>query len=158
MLKHVLTLLTLVLAITLSSFAATKKSAKTAVGPIPDKAYVQKIWDGWATLDPSKVAEYYAAGPHTFFDIAPLKYDSWDAYQKGSTNLIADYKNAAFTVNDDIQFHPAGDYVWGSATVKSDMTHKSGKRDLATFRYTFVFEKQDGKWVIVHEHVSEPLQ
>jgi ketosteroid isomerase-like protein len=36
------------------------------------------------------------------------------------------------------------------------MTQKSGKREMATFRWTAVFEKQDGKWVIVHEHVSEP--
>ena len=55
--------------------------------------------------------------------------------------MVADYKSAAFTVNDDIQFHPAGDYVWGSATVKSDMTHKSGKRDMATFRWTFCLRK-----------------
>ena len=37
---------------------------------------------GWATLDPANVAMFYAKGPHTFFDIAPLKYDSWDAYEK----------------------------------------------------------------------------
>jgi ketosteroid isomerase-like protein len=157
--KRVLTLLTLVLAFSLSSFAAPKKAAaKTAAGPIPDKAYLQKIWDGWGTLDASKVAEFYASGDHTFFDIAPLKYNSWDEYQKGVTNVIADYKSATFTLNDDAQLHPAGDYVWGTATVKSDMTHKSGKRDMATFRWTFVFEKQDGKWLIVHEHISEPLQ
>ena len=38
------------------------------------------------------------------------------------------------------------------------MTRKSGKRELATLRWTVVFGKQDGKWLIVHEHVSEPLQ
>jgi ketosteroid isomerase-like protein len=158
MLKRVLTLSTLVLALTLSSFATTKKSSSKAAGPAPDKASIQKYWDGWSTLNPANTAQYYAGGPHTFFDIAPLKYDSWDEYQKGVMALVADYKRAVFTVNDDLQLHPAGDYIWGTATLKSDMTRKSGKRELATLRWTVVFEKQDGKWLIVHEHVSEPLQ
>ncbi len=38
-----------------------------------------------------------------------------------------------------------------------EMTHKAGKIDMGNFRWTAVFEKQDGKWMIVHEHVSEPL-
>jgi ketosteroid isomerase-like protein len=28
---------------------------------------------------------------------------------------------------------------------------------MGNFRWTAVFEKQDGKWLIAHEHVSEPL-
>ena len=56
---------------------------KKSAGPAPDKAYLQKIWDGWSTLDPANVAKYYATGPHTYFDIAPLKYNSWDEYVKG---------------------------------------------------------------------------
>jgi ketosteroid isomerase-like protein len=28
---------------------------------------------------------------------------------------------------------------------------------MATFRWTAIFEKQAGKWLIVHEQVSEPL-
>jgi ketosteroid isomerase-like protein len=39
------------------------------------------------------------------------------------------------------------------------MVKKNDKREMATFRWTAVFEKQkDGKWLIVHEHVSEPIQ
>ena len=158
MLKRLLSLSTIVVAITVSSFAANKKASSKAAGPGPDKAYLQKIWDGWSTLNPANTAEFYAPGQHTFFDIAPLKYDSWEEYQKGVVAVLADYKSASFTVNDDVQVHPAGDYFWGTATVKSDMTHKSGKRDMASIRWTFVFEKQDGKWLVVHEHISEPLQ
>jgi ketosteroid isomerase-like protein len=34
----------------------------------------------------------------------------------------------------------------------------AGKHELATLRWTLIFEKQAGKWMIVHEHMSEPLQ
>jgi ketosteroid isomerase-like protein len=135
-------------------------SAKSATpnAAAPDKSHLQKIWDGWGTLNPDNVAQFYATGPHVFFDIAPLKYSSWDEYQKGVRQVLADFKSAKFTVNDDAELHPAGKYVWGTATVKDEMTHKDGKVDMGTFRWTVVFEQQGGKWLVVHEHISAPLQ
>jgi ketosteroid isomerase-like protein len=38
------------------------------------------------------------------------------------------------------------------------MTEKSGKRDLGAFRWTVIWQKEGGQWLIVHEHVSAPLQ
>jgi ketosteroid isomerase-like protein len=137
--------------------AQTKKTAKPASGT-PDKAHLQKIWDAWSTLDPANAAQFYAQGPHVFFDIAPLKYASWDEYQKGVVAVLADFKTAKMTVNDDAEIHPAGSIVWATATVKEDATMKSGKREMGNFRWTVVFEKEDGKWLIVHEHISVPAQ
>jgi ketosteroid isomerase-like protein len=148
----------LLLATALSFAQQHKKPAAKPAAAAPDKALLQKIWDGWGTLDVSKVAEYYATGPHVFFDIAPLRYGSWDEYAKGVTQILAAYKSAQFTVNDDAEFHPAGEYVWGTATVKEYATLKSGKREMATIRWTYVFGKPDGNWVLVHEHVSTALQ
>jgi ketosteroid isomerase-like protein len=151
------TLLLCVFSLTLSALA--KPPAKKPVpGLAPDKAYMQKIWDGWSTLDPANTAKYYASGPHTFFDIAPLKYNSWDEYEKGVRQVLSGYKSAKFTVNDDLAIHPHGDLVWATATIKDEMTAKSGKVEMGNMRWTVVFEYQDGKWLIVHEHVSAPLQ
>jgi len=147
------------LALSLAGFAQAKKSPmKKTAGPAPDKAYLQKIWDGWTTLDPANVAQFYATGPHTYFDIAPLKYGSWDEYEKGAKGVLASYKSAKFTVNDDAVVHPHGDLVWATATLKEEMTTKAGKVEMGNFRWTVIFENEDGKWVIVHEHVSAPLQ
>ena len=158
--KRFLTVLVCVLALTLAGFAQHKKSAKkAAAGPVPDKALMQKIWDGWATLNTDNVAKYYASGPHTFFDIAPLKYNSWEEYEAGvKKNVFANYKSAKFTLNNDAEIHPQGDVVWGTATVKDEMTTKGGKVEMGNFRWTVVWENQDGKWLIVHEHVSAPAQ
>ena len=159
MMKRLLTVSLCLFALTLSSLAQTRKPAtksKTA-GPAPDKAYMQKIWDGWATMDPANVAKYYASGPHTFFDIAPLKYGSWDEYQAGVKGVLAGYKSAKFTVSDDAAVHAHGDLVWGTATVKNEMTTKAGKVEMGNFRWTVVWQNEDGKWLIVNEHVSAPL-
>lgn len=160
MLKRFITVALCLLALTLSGFTQMKKPAtkKTAAGPVPDKAYLQKIWDGWSTLDTSNVAKFYATGPHTFFDIAPVKYDSWEEYEKGVKNVVSGYKSAKFTLNDDVSIHPHGDLVWATATLKEEMTTKAGKVEMGTFRWTVIFENEDGKWLIVHEHVSAPLQ
>ncbi len=156
MIKRSLTLSLCILTLTLCSFAQ-KSSKKMSDAALPDKALMQKIWDGWGTLDPANVAQFYAQGDHTFFDIAPLKYSSWDEYQKGVVGVLAGYKAATFTLNDDAQIHNAGQVVWGTATVKSDMTEKTGKRDMGAFRWTVIWQKEDGKWLIVHEHISAPL-
>jgi ketosteroid isomerase-like protein len=159
MLKRFLTVSLCMLAVTLSGFAQMKKPPmQKSAGPAPDKASMQKIWDGWSTLNPANTAQYYATGPHVFFDIAPLKYGSWDEYAKGSQGLIAAYKSAKFTLNDDLAIHPHGDLVWATATVAEQMTTKAGKVEMGNFRWTAIFENIDGKWLIVHEHVSEPIQ
>ena len=152
------TVLTVLVLLSTFGFAQSKKTPTKAGGGGPDKAHLQKIWDAWSTLDPANAAEFYAPGPHTFFDIAPLKYASWEEYQKGVVNVLADFKTAKLTVNDDAEIHPVGQIVWATATVKEDATMKSGKREMGNFRWTVVFEKEKGKWLIVHEHISEPLQ
>jgi len=155
--KRLSTIVTCVLMLTIASFAADKKPAAKKTTGGPDKAYLQKIWDGWAALDGSKQAEFYATGPHLYFDLAPLKYASWDEYQSGVAKLLDEYKSATLTVNDDAEIHTVGDTAWVASTVKADMMKKTGKREMATFRWTAIFEKHDGKWLIVHEHVSEPM-
>jgi ketosteroid isomerase-like protein len=155
--------LALAICLTVAAFTPFSLAEKTAKKPVAaagvvDKAHLQKIWDGWSSLDVAGQKQYYAQGAHVFFDIAPLKYASWDEYQAGVVKVLEDYKAARCTVNDDAQIHKSGDGYWITATVACDMTHKSGKRDLATMRWTALFERQDGKWLIIHEHVSEAIQ
>lgn len=156
MIRRSVTLALCIVALSLST-VAQKTSKKMTDAGAPDKALMQKIWNGWATLDPANVAQFYAQGDHTFFDITPLKYGSWDEYQKTVAGVLAGYKVATLTVNDDAQIHNAGQVVWGTATIKTDMTEKNGKRDMGAFRWTVIWQKEDGKWLIVHEHVSAPL-
>lgn len=152
-----LTVFLCVLTLTLSAFAKPT-AKKSPTPPPPDKAYLQKIWDGWGTLDPARQAQFYAQGERTFYDIEPLKYNSWAEYAKGVKGLADAYKSAKFTVNDDAVIHPHGDLVWATATIAEEMTTKAGKVEMGNFRWTVIFENEGGKWMIVHEHVSAPMQ
>jgi ketosteroid isomerase-like protein len=156
--KRLLTVLACILVLSITSLAAGKNKKKTMPsGPAPDKASLQKMLDDWSALDSSKMAKYYAQGNLNFFDIAPLKYNNWAEYQTGAGNLLKGYKSLKLTMNDDAQIHQEGDLVWATATVKEDAVTSAGKRELATMRWTVIFQYQDGKWLIVHEHTSEPL-
>ena len=48
--------LMLVLGVGIGGFA--QKASKTAAAGAVDKAYLQKIWDGWATLDAAGQKQY----------------------------------------------------------------------------------------------------
>jgi ketosteroid isomerase-like protein len=37
------------------------------------------------------------------------------------------------------------------------MTHKNGKVESGDMRWTVVFERRGGSWLITHEHVSMPI-
>jgi ketosteroid isomerase-like protein len=150
--------LLLIALLTLSLCAAAQSHKKASAGPAPDKAYMQKVLDGWSTLNPADAAKFYAAGPGTFFDVTPLKYVSWEEYEAGVRKVLTNYQSIKFTLNDDAVVHAQGDCVWGTATVKEDALLKTGKHELATMRWTVIWEKRDGKWLIVHDHASEPLQ
>lgn len=152
-LPNVLVLLLLALLIGLPQARAATGATTTP----PDKAYLQRIWSGWDTLDASHQTQFHAQGPHVFFDEAPLKYNSWSEFETGVGKILTSIKSATFTVNNDAQIHRAGDnVVWATATISQNAQLKDGSRDTATLRWTVVFEKQNGRWLIVHEHVSRP--
>jgi len=48
--------------------------------------------------------------------------------------------------------------TWAVATLKEEAVTATDKHELGTFRWTVIFQKQDGKWLIVHEHTSIPAQ
>jgi len=154
--KRVLTILICVLVLNLASFSLPKAKNQTATRA-PDRAYLQKLLDGWGALSAANMAQYYDQGEYNFFDIAPLKYGNWAEYQKGVTELLKGYKSVQLTLNDDAQIHSDGNLAWTTATVKEDAVTAAGKHEMATLRWTLIFEKQAGKWMIVHEHMSEPL-
>src|SRR5258708_25826459 len=121
--------------------APQKRPKVSAAAPgAVTKAYLQKIWDGWATLDAAAQKQYYAQGPHVFFDIAPLKYASWDEYQVGVSKDLATYKAARFVVNDDAQIHKTGGAYWCTAPIASDMTRQPDKLEMTTFLWIPEFE------------------
>ena len=157
MLKRLLTVLACVLILSGVGLAAAKKKRTMMSGPVPDKAYLEKLLAGWSTGGSASMAQYYAQGDLLFFDVSPLKYANWQEYQNGTADLLKNYKSFKLTLGDDAQIHQDGNVAWSAATIKEDAVTTAGKHEMATWRWTAIFQKQDGKWLIVHEHTSAPL-
>jgi uncharacterized protein (TIGR02246 family) len=134
------------------------KSAAAASGA-PDKALLQKIAEGWNAMDVDAMGKYYDQAPDkVFYDTSPLKYVGWANYAAGAKEFFATQQSIKFTLNDDAVVHRVGNLAYSTATVTMAMTDKAGKTSNVNCRWTLVFEKEGGKWLIDHEHFSAPME
>jgi ketosteroid isomerase-like protein len=129
------------------------------VSPAPAdlKPQVERYWQAWQS-GPEAAAPLYAKDPDlVFYDLEPLKYVGWTAYEAGVVpNLLSKFASMTFTVNDDVKTTMRGTIAWTSATVKGDGELKASGPVHVVIRHTAIWEKRGAGWLIVHEHVSVP--
>jgi ketosteroid isomerase-like protein len=124
----------------------------------PTTALMQKIWDAWGTLDVDNVAPFYAKDPDlVFYDLAPLRYVGWQDYAAGAQNVLAMFHSVDAKVQEGAMIHVAGDHALGIALVRLEIENLDGSAFALIARWTVVWEKRGSEWLILHEHVSAPL-
>lgn len=124
------------------------------------KSLVYKLWTGWDSLDPSKVASFYSKDPNNvYFDISPLKFKGWNEYAEVAGKSLAGAGGAKWSPNgDDFNVIKSGSLAVTTLTMNVLFTNKNGVSSKMQVRDTDVWEKQGSQWLIVHEHVSVPSQ
>ena len=121
------------------------------------RATIQKAYENWSTMNPAtNDALYSPEADAAWYDLAPMKYQGWASYKEGAKKLLAGFKDLKFTVGDDLAVKRVGKVAWVTFTWKADAHLKDGKELHMEGRATDVLQKQKGKWIIVHEHVSVP--
>lgn len=122
------------------------------------KLMAYRLWTGWDSLDPSKVASFYSKDPNNvYFDISPLKFKGWAEYADVAGKSLAGAQGAKWSPNgDDFNVIKNGNLAVTTLTMNLLFTDKAGVTSKMQVRDTDVWEKQAGKWLIVHEHVSVP--
>jgi len=144
------------LIVTASARTSKKSLSQSDVAAIKDRA--EKVWKAYETLDASKARPFYSSAPNdVYFDIAPLQYRGIDAYQQGVAQLLKTFRSISFQSNSDLEIHPIGNQAWCTETFTAAIVHTDGNKGNMPIRWTAIWEKQNGTWVIVHEHVSAPL-
>jgi ketosteroid isomerase-like protein len=120
---------------------------------------IPKIVNAWGSMDMTKVDPYYAKdADFTYFDIAPMKYENWQAYREGAAKLLFDpNQSLTLTVNNDLRIHRKGSLAWATFTFGVDIVNKQNAKSHLDGRWTMVLEKRPQGWMVVHEHVSAPL-
>lgn len=123
------------------------------------KALVEKCATSWATLNPDNVAALYAKDADlVFFDLAPLKYTGWSEYDTGVREQFKPFESLALTTQNDLRVRREGKMAVTTGTIHAVVKMKSQAAPMEfDARQTLVWERRNGKWLIVHEHISAPL-
>lgn len=145
---------TIVLGMILATSAQAADSETAAI-----RATIEKAFDNWGTLNPdANDALYSAQSDVAWFDITPMRYTGWAAYKEGAKKVLDGFKDLKFTIGDDYAVTREGKTAWVTLTWKGVAHTKDGKEMVLEGRATEILQKQKGKWIIVHEHVSLPAQ
>jgi uncharacterized protein (TIGR02246 family) len=144
---------------TLVSFsaAAADQSANA------DKAAIQALEDtfneGFNAKDVDKVMSVYAPGKQLFvFDVVtPREYKGWDAYKTDFVSLFASFPGPMKNTILEQTIHVVGSLAYGHNIQSGEFTGKDGAAVKIVVRTTDIYRKIDGKWLIVEEHNSVPI-
>ena len=124
------------------------------------KELIRQYYVSWSSANTDKPAPLYAKDPDlVFYDVAPLKYTGWEEYKQGvQKNLFDNLVSGSLTPKDDLKVNRRGNIAWTTVTGHFSAKMKDGKSMELETRHTAIWEKRGGKWLIVHEHFSAPLQ
>jgi ketosteroid isomerase-like protein len=135
-----------------------------AAGPAAAaKAEIQALEDRFAAAFNAKdldgIMKVYEPGPNLFvFDVAPPRdYVGWDAYRRDWQNFLGTFKGPIKVTVSDLDIFADGTMGYSHSIQHVTGTDTKGKAIEFAVRVTDVYRKIGGAWLIVHEHVSVPV-
>lgn len=143
---------------------ATAAKPAQAAAPAPsDKAQIERLERRYTAAfnakDVKGIMSVYAPGKGLFvFDLVPPRqYVGWDAYKKDYEDLFAAFPGPFTMQMSDLSVTVSGDVAYGHSIQATVGTKADGTKVPITVRVTDVYRKMAGKWLIVQEHVSVPV-
>jgi len=142
------------------SAAAQMESAKSSSGG--DKAKIEALYQAYVKAfkakDVNAIMAFYDPNELFVFDVTPPReYPSWDAYKKDWEGLFTAMPGPMDVNMTELAVTVVGSAAYSRNVQTGYFTGKDGSRlDLAV-RVTDVLRKVKGKWLIVQEHVSVPV-
>jgi uncharacterized protein (TIGR02246 family) len=128
-----------------------------------DKAAIQALEDtfneGFNSKDVDKVMSVYAPGKELFvFDVVtPREYKGWEAYKKDFEGLFAAFPGPMKNTISEQTIHVVGSVAYGHNIQTGEFIGKDGTKVKLVVRTTDIYRKMNGKWLIVEEHNSVPI-
>lgn len=140
--------------------AQAQAPAKKASG---DKTKIESMYQNYVKAfnakDVNGIMASYAPGNQLFvFDVVPPRqYAGWDAYKKDWEELFAGLPGPLSETMSDLEITVVGSVAYAHNIQAGYFTTKDGTKMNLTVRVTDVWRKLNGKWLIVQEHVSVPV-
>ena len=121
---------------------------------------IKSYYAAWNTLNPDNASFLYAQDADLiFFDIAPLKYSGgWKEYRDNfKKNVGPGFSSLVLAPNQDVKITRRGNMALTTLTFHLSAKQKDGTALDFDARHSIVWEKRNGQWLIIHEHISKPL-
>jgi ketosteroid isomerase-like protein len=111
------------------------------------------------TRDVDGIMSCYAPGKRLFvFDaVPPREYPSWDAYKRDWETLFSQFPGPVSNQISEQSITVVGPVAYGHNIQSTTFTNKDGSQVHLVVRATDVYRRIGGKWLIVQEHVSFPV-
>lgn len=157
--RSVLLALTVVLLICEGTFAQSVRQK----GFSRNEAEIKALYDGWAKAfearDIDAIMAIYAPGEDVIaYDVVPpLQYKGRDAYRKDYIEFLNQYDGPIHVEYRDMRIISSGDVGFIHALERFTGKLKNGQPSDLWLRATSGVRKINGKWLIVHDHVSVPV-
>jgi ketosteroid isomerase-like protein len=134
------------------SYAGTNDEAQV-------RALENRFANAFKAKDVNLIMANYEHSPNlAFFDVVPRReYVGWDAYKKDWMNFFDSIGPIALFGVKDLKVNVVGNIAYSYSFQHYLATTKVGGQRDVTVRVTDVYRKSDGKWLIVQEYVSAPV-
>ena len=139
------------------SFALT--SVRAANDEKEIRAMIDRYEIAFQAKDVATVMTFYAPGDRVVaFDIVPpLAKTGHEAYRKNFEDFFAGYEGPLQTEIRDMKVMVSGDVGFLTCLERISGVLKGGQKSDLWCRVTSGLNKIGGKWLIVHDHVSVPV-
>ena len=118
---------------------------------------VIQVFKNWSSMNPDTNDPWYLANDKTvLFDINPMQDIGWKTQKNRLQQVFNDFEYFNMVPNKDLTVHQLGDLAWATTTWKYKIRLKDGKHFSDEGRGTFVLQRKDRKWLVVHDHISRP--
>jgi ketosteroid isomerase-like protein len=141
--------------------APAKPAAAKPAGP-SDKAQIEALERSFIAAfnakDVAKIMSHYSKRELFVFDVVPPRqYVGWDAYEKDWEELFKAFPGPVKASMADLSVTVAGTVAYGHNIQTSTFAGADGGKTELTVRVSDVYRKVGGRWLIVQEHVSIPV-
>ena len=128
-----------------------------------DEAQIRVLEDRFAAAFKAKdvdgiMANYEHSASLAVFDVVPRsEYLGWDVYKKDWEEMFASLDAITLFEIKNLTVNVDGNLAYSYSFQHHRATTKAGGSHDVTVRVTDVYRKRGGKWLIVQEHVSVPV-
>ncbi|PYU01903.1 MAG: DUF4440 domain-containing protein [Acidobacteria bacterium] len=153
----------LALVLMIGGAASVQKNGHAEAASAKNEAEIKALYDRWARAfeagDIDGIMSVYAPGDAVVaYDVVPpLQYKGKDAYRKDYQEFLNQYDGPVHVEYRDMRIVSSGDVGFIHALERFTGKLKNGQSSDSWLRATSGVQKIGGQWLIVHDHVSVPV-